>query len=350
MRAALAVAGKTMRYRLRGDLLFLVVIQPVIFIVVWGFCASLDLLDVRVAVLDQARTPASRAKVRALEASGAFARTRPVASVAELERALASGAASLGVVLPARGNPAVVADGTDPVVATIGLSYAVHTVAATMTPPPPPVAVRAWYNASLRGTALLLLGAICYNLVWFLTYPGGPLMDERDRGTLAVLALTPLRPWELWLGTVAPHLLVALWGTLSQVALVVAVAGTPLRGDPLLLFAGLALFGLVHVNLGCLVAALARTGAQRTLGQLAAVFLMLALSGFLIPAEYFPDWTRRVSELVPLTHGLRFVRGVFLRGASAEAMLPELGALAAFALASCVVGVLSARSLIRTGA
>lgn len=338
MRRALAIARRTVRHRARGNLVFLVVVQPVIFCVVWGFCVSLELTGARVAVLDRGLAAETRARVRALEASGVLRVTEAPRTVAELERALASGRAGLGVVVT-RAGLALVADGSDATLATLGASA----LAAALRPPAARVPVRVWHRPTSRSAHLLLLGALCYNLVWILAYPAASLMEERERGGLRMLALTPLTPFELWLGTAAPYLGMALWGALSQIALAVAVAGLPLRGDPLLGAAGLALLALTHVNLGFVVAAVARTGAQRTLGQLVLVFLMLAVSGFLVPDLVLPPWLRPLGEAVPLHHGLRFARGLFLRGVAGAR---DLAALLAFALVSTAVAVRCAASLL----
>jgi ABC-type multidrug transport system permease subunit len=178
-------------------------------------------------------------------------------------------------------------------------------------------------------------------------YPAHSLMDERERGLMAMLGSTPLRPVELWLGVAAPTLIIAMGGTLTQIALMRFAAGVPLRGDPALLLAGLALFALIHVNLGCLMPLVAKNGSQRTLYGLVLVFLLLSISGFLIPQAFLPAWTRRIAEAVPLKHGLVFARAVFLKGVGAHALARELTALGIAAAATSAGALAGLRALLR---
>jgi ABC-2 type transport system permease protein len=354
MNAVWAVAARVLRHRLRESFLFLVVLQPLLFCVVWGFCASLDLVDAGVVVLDLSGTGDGRRVERALAASGTLRNSGRVATVDDLSLRLASGDASLGVVVfPAqRSAPAalVVADGTDATIATLGVAHAVRVVGAALEPADVaarPPAVRSWHSRSPRSADLLLLGALLYNLVWFFAYPATSLSAERDRGQLSRLALTPLRCRDLWLGTLVSHVAVALWGTLIQVGLVVGVVGVPLRGHAALLFLGLVLVAIIHVNLGFVLAAVARTAAQRTLGQLLLIFVLIAVSGFLIPLAYLPPAIQTLAEWVPLTQALRFVRAVFLRGAGLADVAGELQALVGFTAATSAVALLATSRLLR---
>jgi ABC-2 type transport system permease protein len=369
VRRALAIARKGFRHRLRDNFVFLVIVQPMIFCFVWGYCASLELRDVRVAVLDLSRGAEGREAVRALEATGTFTVAARVSSLAELERALVAGRVGLGVVItprpstgtadpapaamdaaaaprraPAGASVAVLADGTDPLIAGRALAAAVRALADPTGGPA--VTVRPWYHPSLRSRDLVLLGAVAYNLVWFLMYPAMLLMTERERGSLEALATTPVTTFELWLGTLVSSLAFALWGSLTQIALIVHVAGVPFRGELALLLVGLVLLGAIHVNLGCVLAVIARTGPQRTLLGFFFVFLMLAVSGFLIPSVSLPPVVRALGELSPLHHGLVFLRALFLKGADAVAVRHELVALTAALAATTILALGSVRALL----
>jgi ABC-2 type transport system permease protein len=360
MRRILAVALKEWRFQVRGGLWFLVLVQPVLLCVVWGYCASLDLRDVKLSVLDLSQSSESRALVRQFAASGAFQVADRPTSLGQVQRALESGEASMALVVPPRfasdlqrGRPALelVSDGTDPNVSSLGVSYAVATARAALALEPlPSSSLRAWYNPSLRSPDLLLLGAICYNLAWLLMYPAHSLMDERERGTMAGLGATPLSSVQLWLGMQLAMGAIALWGTLTQIALIVGIAGVPLRGDPWLLLGGLGLFAFVHINVGCAMPLVARNAGQRTLYGLTGVFLAMSVAGFLIPQPFLPEWTRPIAEAVPLKHGLVFIRAVFLKGARFSSVVRELSALAVMAAASSALALYSLRRLLRGAA
>jgi ABC-2 type transport system permease protein len=362
VKRALAVARKEWRAQRRRQLLFLVLIQPAIFCLVWGFCVSLDLLDAPLVVLDLSRSSESRALVRDFDASGVFRVAREAADDGAFADALESGEAGLGVIvgqrfaldLRRRPEPAVqlVADGTDPNLAGLGLARASAVVRASVarlrggaqTEGPH---ARAWFNPDLRSRDLLLLGALCYNLLWFLVYPATSLMDERERGTLEALRASPLRAVELWLGVLGPHLLLVLWGCLVQIGLACTLGGVAFRGNPALLLGVIALSAVAHLNLGCLMPLIAKEPSQRTLYGLIFVFLCIALSGFLLPLPYLPDWAHAAAQWVPLRYALTAVRAVFLKGSTAAQISRELWALAAFALATSAAAWLAMRALLR---
>jgi len=370
MRRAMAIARKEWRHLSRTSLLYLVLTQPLIFCLVWGFSASLDVERVPLSVLDMARSPESRALVRELEGSGTFRVVERAASMAEVERSLESGEAGMALLVPARfgfrlgrgrSGMALVADGTDPNLANLGLSYGGRVMAEAVAGRgplrergAPPLAksasIRVWYNPSLRSRDVLLLGAICFNLMWFLAYPAFALLREREAGTFGVLGSTPLSPVSLWFGTILPYLAVALWGTLVQVGLTVFAAGVPFRGEGWVLLLGLALFSLAYLNLGCSLPLLLSRTAHATAVRLLIVFVTMAAAGYLLPISSLPASVRWTAELLPLKHALVLLRALFQKGSGAAEVAGELAALAAFAAVSSLTALAAARRLLRSGA
>jgi ABC-2 type transport system permease protein len=353
----ITVARKQWRERARADLWFLVLVQPLVFCLLWGFCASFELRDVPVAVLDGSGTRMSRQVVRELEASGAFKVAARVDSVAALDRDLVRGTATMGLVLPAHVGGArhaddppvlVVADGSDANIATAGVADAVATVQAALDPTPAAAQpeVRAWYSPSLRSADVLLPGAMGYNLTFFFFYPAESLIAERRRGTLAALAASPVRAVDVWLGTLLPNLVFSLWGALVQLALMVLVAGVPFRGHGLTLLAGLTLLSVTHLNIGCALARVVPDTAKLTVYGLLTLFPVVVCSGFFIPRTFLPTWTQTLGEGMPLKHGLVFLRAVLLKGTDSP---HELRVLLAFAAATSVLAFFGVRGLLRKG-
>ncbi len=356
IRRLFALTLKEWRCVVRREVVFLVVIQPVIFCLVWGFCATLELRNASLVVLDQANTHMSRDVVRGMEASGRFDIALRASSIEEVERAMVSGKASTALVIPhsfptdlRRGRSGALAmffDGTDPVVATTGESYALSTVQSTIGPAGPESSVHAWYNRSLRSVDLLLLGAICYQMMFFAGYPAQSLLEERASGTLIPLSVSPVTTFELWFATVSANAVVALWGTLVQVALMIFVADVPFRGNGSLLLGVFALFTFIHMNIGCVMAWISGTVIRLTIIGLVVNLLFMAVSGFLIPSSYLPDWTQKIGEYVPLTHGLRLVRAVYEKGVGLETVGDELRILGIFAIVTTGMALLAVRALL----
>ncbi len=214
----------------------------------------------------------------------------------------------------------------------------------------PAVNVRVWYNPGLESEPVLLLGAMLFNLMWFMRYPAGAVILEKERGTIVALRATPVGALDLWAGIAAVHGLVSLWGCLVQIAVGLYALGVPFRGDPWLLLGGLLLFALIHVNLGFVLSALVSRRAQRTLLVLVIVFVAMAFTGFLLPVSCLPAWGRTLGEALPLKHGIVFLRGVFLKGIGVEALAGEVRFLGGAAAATTVVALLSLRAVLRSPA
>jgi ABC-2 type transport system permease protein len=363
VRRALALAGKEWRMIARSDLLYLVVIQPLVFCFVWGYCVSTDVESAPLVVLDASASPEGRALVTELESSRSFTRVRQARTVDELSRSLMLGEASVGLIVPARfpeqlrrkgkGEVQLLVDGTDPVIATLGRQEAlgVLTEAAVTTrrARERKSSLRYLYNPGLRSAASLLLAAICFNLTWFLVYPTESLLRERQAGTLEALRATPLRAHHLYFGLAMPHLTVALWGSLFQVALAVLLVGVPLRASLATLVAGLSLYGLAHINLGVLLGVLVRGFRQVAVLHLLFAVFSMAFSGFLLPLQSLPRWAQAVAQAVPLTHGLRFMRAAFLKGDGFAELSPSLIVIGAFAFGTTLVALRACGSLMREG-
>jgi ABC-type multidrug transport system permease subunit len=359
-RRCLAMMVKEWKNVARRDLIFLVLIQPVIWCLVWGFCASLELRQARISVLDQDGTAASRAVARSLEASGRFVVTQRARTLDEVRHGLASGGVSAALIIPPTferdrrsGDHAalgLVVDGTDPVVTTTGLAYAVSSANAALdgagAGAAPPASLRALYNRSLRSIDLLLLGALCYNLIFFACYPAQSLLDERKSGTLVPLAASPVGTFELWLGTIAPNAVIALWGTFVQIGVLTTIGGVAFRGNGWVLVVALMLITYVSMNFGCLLAIISGTNSRLTIYNIAIMLVMMIFAGFLVPSSYLPGWAQSIGEAVPLTHGLTVVRAIFQKGAGFAELSRPLGILALMAAVLTVLALLCVRSLL----
>jgi ABC-2 type transport system permease protein len=354
MRSSSVVAWKEVLYVSRSWLVFVVAIQPLVFTLLWGYCASLELRDVKLAVLDQAATRESRELVRAFEGSGCFRVARRPSSPAELERDLKRSEASMGLLIArdpgkafGRGRPApvqVVVDGTDWNVANLGAAYASRIIAAA-TPERARSRVRPGdaylspvtrtsYLPDLDGTVLLLLGAIVYTLLMPLYNVSDSLISEREQGTIALVRAGRLTPLGYWLGLAPVHVALPLWGCLVQLGVTELIVPIPFRGGAVALLAGVCLLALIHVNLGCVLPAFVSVRRKRTIVVILLILVEISFAGYLIPLASLPEWVRSLAEIVPLKHGLVLVRALFLKGSGPDAVARELLALAGMALAT----------------
>ena len=169
------------------------------------------------------------------------------------------------------------------------------------------------------------------------------LTRERERGTLENLLATPLRPVEVMIGKIVPYILVGY----VQVTLILLVArvvfAVPMRGSLVLLYGVALLFIAANLMVGVTFSTLARSQLQAV--QMAFFFFLpsILLSGFMFPFRGMPVWAQWVGSVLPLTHFLRTVRGVLLKGNGWQDSLPHLWPVALFLGAMLGLGLLRYR-------
>ncbi len=153
---------------------------------------------------------------------------------------------------------------------------------------------------------------------------------ERERGTMENLLATPVKPLEVTLGKIVPNILVAL----IQVTLILLAArfifGVPMLGSLWLRYGCAMVFTFALLGVGITFSTLAKNQMQAM--QMTMFFFLpnMLLSGFMFPFRGMPGWAQAIGEVLPLTHFLRIVRGILLKGNGLAEVLPELGPIVAF--------------------
>ncbi len=175
-----------------------------------------------------------------------------------------------------------------------------------------------------------LLGVILQMTMVMMTAMG--LTREIERGTMENLLAMPASPLEIMLGKILPFL--GIGAVQVTVVLVAAklIFGVPFMGGLGVLMAGILVFVLALVLLGYLISTVARTQLQAM--QLTFFYFLpsILLSGFMFPYRGMPGWAQALGELLPLTHFLRMIRAVMLKGAGLEGVAQPLAALTVFAV------------------
>ena len=158
------------------------------------------------------------------------------------------------------------------------------------------------------------------------------LTRESERGTMENLLSMPVTPLEVMLGKVLPFFVVGAVQVLVVLVAARTIFGVPFVGNLVLLLAGVFIFVMALVNLGYVFSTLARTQMQAM--QLTFFFFLpsILLSGFMFPFRGMPVWAQWVGEALPLTHFLRMIRAVMLKGADLAAVAQPIAALLGFAI------------------
>ena len=162
---------------------------------------------------------------------------------------------------------------------------------------------------------------------------------ERERGTMENLLATPVRPFEVMVGKIIPYIVVGY----VQVTLILLAASflfhVPMVGSLGLIYAVALLFIAANLAMGITFSTLAKNQLQAV--QMAFFFFLpsILLSGFMFPFRGMPEWAQWVGTCLPLTHFLRIVRGILLKGNGPAEIAPEIGPLLAFLVVAMTIGV-----------
>lgn len=281
------------------------------------------------------------------------------------ERMLRSGQAAFLIVIPegferrlVRGErPQILlaADATDPV-ASGGAVNAVQEIArrafardlegplARLAPGEPPfeIVVHRRYNPSASTAFNIvpgLLGVILTMTLVMITSIA--LTRESERGTLETLLATPVRPVEVMIGKTTPYILVGAVQVVLVVALAMWLFRIPFLGSVGLFAAAITLFIFTNLMLGYLISTFARSQMQAMQMTFFVFLPSILLSGFMFPFRAMPEWAQAIGQALPLTHFLRIVREVMLKGAGAEDVWNDVWPLAV------ILATLAALALLR---
>ena len=354
-RRVLAVMVKELIQMRRDRLTFgMIVGIPILQLILFGFAINADPRELPTAVDDRDRSLYSRAVLGALEASGYF---RFVAEVdgeaggrALLERGevvfVVTLAEGFGRDLLAGRRPALLveADASDPVaavnavaaLATINSTALRHDLVGPLAgvagrPPAFELVVHRLYNPEGETAFNIVPGLIGTILTMTMVLMTALAMTrEQERGTLESLLAMPVRPAEVMLGKILPNILV---GYLQVGLILVAAVGlfhVPVAGSLWLLLAALVVFLAANLAVGFTFSTLARNQLQAM--QMTFFFFLpsILLSGFMFPFRGMPGWAQAIGEALPLTHFLRIVRGILLKGSGPPEIWPEVWPLLVF--------------------
>jgi ABC-2 type transport system permease protein len=186
-----------------------------------------------------------------------------------------------------------------------------------------------------------LMGVILTMTMVMMT--GLAITRERERGTMENLLATPATALEVMTGKIVPYVLIGL----VQVTIILILArllfGVPMMGNLFLLYCAVLLFIAANLTLGLTFSSLARNQLQAM--QMTFFFFLpsMLLSGFMFPFRGMPGWAQAIGEALPLTHFLRVVRGILLKGNGWAEIMPNLWPIALFMLVAGIVALLRYR-------
>jgi len=341
----------------------MIVMIPVIQLLLFGYAINTTPRNLPTAVLLQEDSDLARSILKALENTSYFRFTREVHDVAEFDDLLTSGKVLFGVEIPRgferavrRGDhPAllIAADATDPVAAGSALStlgVVVQTALAhdlfTGDPPSLPFEIRAHarYNPAASSRLNIVPGLVGTILTMtMLIFTALSVTREIERGTMENLLSMPITPVEVMLGKIVPYVLVGFIQAILIIGIGVLLFGVPVRGSLVLLALLSTLFITTNLSIGYTFSTIAQNQLQAM--QMSIMFFLpsILLSGFMFPFMGMPVWAQYIGEGLPLTHYLRIVRAIMLKGAALPNLQYDALALLALMLLAMTIAVLRFR-------
>lgn len=360
----LAIVTKEFVQMRRDRLTFAMMVGvPLIQLMLFGYAINSDPKHLPTAIFSQDNSEFSRSLIWGMKNSGYFKIVAEVSDEQELRTLLAETKAQFALHIPVdfsrrllRGEKPdllLEADATDP--AAVGPAIAAMNQLANSV-----------LNRDLAGPLARLRGSAGpFNLVIHSHYnpenitqynivPGlmGVMLTmtmvmitalaitrERERGTMENLLATPVRPGEVLIGKIVPYIAVGY----VQITLILLAAkflfNVPMVGSVPLLYALALLFIVANLAVGITFSTVAKNQLQAM--QMAFFFFLpsLLLSGYMFPFRGMPEWAQNIGECLPLTHFLRIVRGILLKGNGLTEVAPDLWPIALFVAVMLVVGV-----------
>jgi ABC-2 type transport system permease protein len=347
--------------QLRRDRLTLatMVTIPLMQLLLFGYAINTAPRDLPTAVLLQENSDVGRSILKALENTRYFKVTRVVRNEAEFDQLLQSGTVLFAIEVPAnferalrrgdRPSLLVAADATDPVASGSALGALGQVVQTALvndraipdaTGPAFEIRQHARYNPAAVSQLNIVPGLLGVILtLTMLIFTALSVTRETERGTMENLLSMPIRPLEIMLGKITPYIGIGFMQAALIVVAAVALFGVPILGDVSELAVLTTLFIATNLSIGYTFSTLAQNQLQAV--QMAMMYFLpnMLLSGFLFPFAGMPKWAQYVGETLPLTHYMRIVRSIMLKGATLADLHVDALALVALMLMAMTIAV-----------
>jgi len=322
---------------------------PSLQLLLFGFAINLDVRGIDAGIVDQANSSTSRALVQDLMASGVIVERERVATPAQLQDHIRSGRISVGVIVPAdverrlaehREAAQVLVDGSDTSVQNAVRQLAQMPVGDARSSPPTAISVLGFYNPERRSAINIVPGLIGVILTMTMVlFTAVAVVRERERGNLEMLITTPVSSLELMLGKVLPYVAIGLVQTSIVLLLGAWVFQVPVRGSLVDVYLAALLLIAANLSLGLLISTRAQSQFQAMQMGFFVMLPSILLSGFMFPFAGMPVAAQWIAEVLPLTHFVRLIRGIMLRGAALSDLHHEVIVLAVFTLVMMTLAV-----------
>lgn len=360
MTLLLTCIQKEMRHILRdGRTLLILFGMPIVQILLFGFALSNEVKNAHIAVFDMAHDDASQLLIERMNASAYFDVVTYLSSPDEIENVLRASTVKMVLVIPNQFHSTllhnhdvaiqVIADGSDPNVATTLINYATAIVndyqmemnTIKQIPYAVTIQIRMLYNPQMKGAYNYVPGMMAMVLMLVCVLMTSiSIVREKELGTMEILLVSPMRPAIVMIAKMIPYLLLSMGIVVMILLLSVYVLDVPIVGSLTLLLAESFLFVVVCLAIGLVISN--ATSSQQVAMLIALMVMMMPtvmLSGFMFPIENFPLPLQWVAGIIPAKWFFTIINGVMIKGLPLEGVYRETLVLCGMAMFYLFIGI-----------
>ena len=314
---------------------------PLIQLVIMAFAMTMDVTDIKTAVIDQDNTPASRELLQRFSAPGYFEVVEYASSPAEISRLLDTSTVQVLIRIPqgfegklrggAIAQVQLLSDGTDSNTTAIVMGYASQIVTqyaqevltrrveslmgAGASPPKITMESRSWFNPNLESRYYYVPGLIAIMLILLsMMVASIAIVREKEGGTIEQVMVTPIRKIEFILGKTLPYLITGYIVMTLMFIIALIIFGIHIRGSVLLLYGLTGIYLAGNLGLALLISVSAHTQQQALLTAFFILMPAILLSGFIFPINNMPVAIQYATFANPMRWYMEIIRGVVMKG------------------------------------
>lgn len=341
----LAIIKKETRHIFRDPrTLSIVIAMPIMMVLIYGYALDMDVTNIRIALIDQDRTPESRRLAERFEASEYFDIVSRPERVKNIHKLFLDRKMHAALVIPrgfahdygssADAAVQLIVDGADPTYGNAVINYttAVTANAASVSVDgafPLQIRERFLYNPSLEGSHFIIPGLVAVILMMICALLTSiTITREKETGTLDVVLVSPVKPLEVIVGKIIPYIVLSVVDAVFILVFAKLVFDIPLRGDLIQLLALSVLYIYSALGIGLLISSIAPTQQVAMMAALVATILpSMVLSGFIFPIFSMPAPIQVVTYIVPARYYMEIIRGILLKSSPMSMLLHQAAAL-----------------------
>lgn len=320
--------------------MFVVIVPPLLQILIFAFSVTLEVRNVNLAIFNQDNSKQSKELITSLESAKFVKKITMVYNIEEGKKLITNQDAMAFLIIPKNyaqktQNLGIILDGRHSNSAQIINGYIEQSIGSNDF-----INLRSFYNPNLDNFWWIVPNLACsIVMIMAIVLTALSIAREKEIGTFDQILVSPLTPFEVLLGKLVAPLFIATFLSIIVTAISYYLFKIPIIGNLLLLYFGMAIFIFSICSIGLFISCVSSTQQQAILWAFVFLLPSIMLSGFATPIANMPSWLQPVSDFVPLTYHIKFVKGIFLKDISPVQSLSYLLPMFAFGVAFFLISL-----------